>query len=80
MRNKIPALVADIALATEKTNKWTAEAKNLADTKGLLDPETKRAKALASMWASDLETLQDELEYETDGEEIAYHTEYAKVD
>lgn len=80
MRNKIPALIADIKLATTKVNHWTAEAKNLANAKGLLDPETKRAKALASMWARDLETLQDELEYETDGEEIAFHTEFAKVD
>lgn len=80
MRNKIPALVADISLATQKVNKWSAEAKSLAGEKGLLAPETKRAQALASMWATDLETLQEELEYETDGEEVEYNSEYAKVD
>jgi conjugal transfer/entry exclusion protein len=80
MRNKIPALIADITLATEKLNHWSAQAKALQAAKGLLDPETKRAKDLASLWASELDAKQEELDYETDGEEVAYHSEFAPVD
>lgn len=80
MRNKIPALVADITLASTKTQYWIAQAKCIAATKGMTSEEYRAATRLASTWSHDLEALQEELEAETDSEEIAFNSEYASVD
>jgi hypothetical protein len=80
MRNKIPALVADLTNITKKSNHWTAEAKRLLHAAGPASPETKRALSLARLWAAELEKAQDLYELESDDEEVAYHTEYAPVD
>jgi len=80
MRNKIPALVQDIALATRKHTHWVAEAKNLLHTAGPASPETQKALSLARMWAEELEAKQDELDLEADGQDIEFNTEFAVQD
>jgi hypothetical protein len=80
MRNRIPALTAKIAQATGKTEYWQAEVKVLASEKGLTAPETKAALRYLSAWSNDLETLQDALDAEFDGEEVEYHSEFVAQD
>lgn len=79
-KQTIQNLVADIALATTKTDYWVAEAKRRQNEFGLTSPCYKEAAKYRSLWSTSLEELQEELELLADEEDLEFNTEYAKVD